>query len=71
MFLIVISIPIYTLAIVAMFYMDTFFKALMFLVLLLAVTFILFLFIDYPLPSALSVLSMMLLKRLKRILIIN
>lgn len=71
MFLIVISIPIYTLAIVAMFYMDTFFKALMFLVLLLAVTFILFLFIDYPVPSALSVLSMMLLKRLKRILIIN
>lgn len=65
MFLFAISVPIYALAIIAMFYMDTFFKALMFLVLLLAVTFLLFLFINYPLPSALSVVSMMLLFAVK------
>ncbi|WP_036676567.1 hypothetical protein [Pedobacter sp. R20-19] len=54
-----ISVPIYTLAIIAMFYMDTFLKAMMFMVLVLMATFILFLCINYPLPSALSVVVMM------------
>ena len=65
MFLITISVPIYTLAIIAMFYMDTFLKGFLFLVLVLAATFILFLCINYPLPSALSVVVIMLLFAIK------
>jgi len=65
MFLITVTISIYTLAIVSMFYMETVFKALMFFCLLLAVTFLLYLFISYPFPSAVGVAVLMLLFAIK------
>ena len=55
MFLTFISIFICALAIIAVFQMDSLFKAFMFLVLLTVVFFILFLFINYPFPSAVGV----------------
>ena len=59
MFLTSITICICLLAIIAVFQMDTIFKAFMFLVLLTVAFFILFLFINHPFPSALSVISIM------------
>jgi len=59
MFLSVVIIPIYLLAILAMFYMDSFSKALLFLGYLLSATFVLFLFISYPFPSAVSICCFM------------
>jgi len=55
MFSAVVLIPIYILALIAMCFMDSLFKALMFFVLLLVATFLMFLFINYPFPSAISV----------------
>ncbi|WP_316734708.1 hypothetical protein [Pedobacter aquatilis] len=55
MFAFVVIVPIYILAIVAMCFMDSVFKALMFFIMLLILTFLMFLFINHPLPSALSV----------------
>jgi len=59
MFLTIITVPIYLLAIIAMFYMDSVYKAIMFFVLLLIATFVLFLFINYPLQSAIGVIFFM------------
>jgi len=59
MFLLEVIIPIYLLAIIAMFYMDSFYKACLFMAFLLTVTFVLFLFISYPFPSAISVCCFM------------
>jgi hypothetical protein len=59
MFIAAVIIPFYILAIVAMCYMDTAFKAIMFFVLLLIATFVLFLFINYPLQSAFAVICFM------------
>jgi len=65
MFIIAIIIPFYLLAILAMCYMDTVFKATMFFIMLLIATFVLFLFINYPLQSALAVICLMALFALK------
>jgi hypothetical protein len=59
MFIAAVIIPFYVLAIVAMCYMDTAFKATMFFVLLLIATFVIFLFINYPLQSAFTVICFM------------
>ncbi|TCD00745.1 hypothetical protein EZ449_19795 [Pedobacter frigidisoli] len=59
MFLAIVIIPIYLLAIVAMFYMGSFTKALMFFGMLLIATFVLFLFINHPSSSAMAVISIM------------
>ncbi|MBB6236775.1 membrane protein implicated in regulation of membrane protease activity [Pedobacter sp. AK013] len=59
MFIAAVIIPFYLLAVVAMCYMDTAFKAMMFFVLLLIATFILFLFINYPMQSVFAVTSLM------------
>jgi len=55
MFSLALIIPIYLLAIIAMCFMDSVFKALMFFLMLLILTFLMFLFINHPLPSALSI----------------
>jgi len=59
MFITAVIISFYILAIVAMCYMDTVFKAFMFFVLLLVATFVLFLFINYPMQSAFAVICLM------------
>ncbi|WP_029275196.1 hypothetical protein [Pedobacter borealis] len=59
MFIAAVIIPFYLLAIVAMCYMDTAFKAIMFFVLLLIATFVLFLFINYPMQSVFTVICLM------------
>ncbi|RBQ09884.1 hypothetical protein [Pedobacter miscanthi] len=59
MFIAAVIIPFYILAIIAMCYMDTVFKAIMFFVMLLITTFVLFLFINYPLQSAIAVICFM------------
>ena len=59
MFITAVIIPFYILAIMAMCYMDTVFKAFMFFVLLLVATFVLFLFISYPMQSAFTVICLM------------
>jgi len=59
MFIAAVIIPFYILAIIGMCYMDTVFKAIMFFVLLLIATFVLFLFINYPLQSAMVVICFM------------
>ena len=56
MFVAAVIIPFYILTVVAMCYMDTIFKALMFFVMLLITTFVLFLFINYPMQSAMAVI---------------
>ena len=65
MFPITVTISIYALAIVSMFYMETIAKALTFFCLLLAVTFLLYLFISFPFPSAVGVAMLMLLSAVK------
>jgi|GEM_PF-855157 len=59
MFLAVVIIPIYILAIISMCFMDSWHKALMFFLMLLIATFVLFLFINYPLQSAIGVICIM------------
>ncbi|MFD2582435.1 hypothetical protein ACFSR6_08045 [Pedobacter vanadiisoli] len=59
MFIAAVIIPFYLLAMVTMCYMDTVYKAVMFLVMLLIATFILFLFINYPFQSAVTVICFM------------
>ncbi|QNN42787.1 hypothetical protein [Pedobacter roseus] len=59
MFVAAVIIPFYLLAMVGMCYMDTVYKAIMFLLMLLIATFILFLFINYPLQSAITVICLM------------
>ncbi|MFC1225131.1 hypothetical protein ACFE6N_15085 [Pedobacter sp. BG31] len=59
MFITAVIVPFYLLAIVAMCYMDTALKAMMFFVMLLIATFVLFLFINYPMPSAFAVICLM------------
>ncbi|KQM69418.1 hypothetical protein ASE74_05315 [Pedobacter sp. Leaf216] len=59
MFITAVIIPFYILAIVSMFYMDSVFKAFMFFVLLLIATFVLFLFINYPMQSAIAIICFM------------
>jgi len=59
MFITAVIIPFYILAIVSMCYMDTVFKSVMFFVLLLIATFVLFLFINYPMQSAIVVICFM------------
>ena len=59
MFIAAVIIPFYVLAIIAMCYMDTVFKAIMFFVLLLIATFVLFLFINYPMQSVFTVIGLM------------
>ncbi|WP_426327856.1 hypothetical protein [Pedobacter sp. R-06] len=59
MFIAAVIIPFYLLAIIAMCYMDTVFKAIMFFVLLLIATFVLFLFINYPMQSVFAVICLM------------
>jgi hypothetical protein len=59
MFITAVIVPFYILTIVAMCYMDTVFKAIMFFVLLLIATFVLFLFINYPMQSAIVVICFM------------
>jgi hypothetical protein len=59
MFITAVIIPFYILAFVAMCYMDTVFKAIMFFVLLLIASFVLFLFINYPMQSAFAVICFM------------
>lgn len=56
MFITAVIIPFYIFAIVSMCYMDTVFKSVMFFVLLLIATFVLFLFINYPMQSAIVVI---------------
>ncbi|SDH39483.1 hypothetical protein SAMN05421827_12344 [Pedobacter terrae] len=65
MFILAVIIPFYLLAFVAMCYMDSAFKAIMFLIMLLVATFVLFLFINYPMQSALAVICIMALFALK------
>nr|WP_315423329.1 hypothetical protein [uncultured Pedobacter sp.] len=65
MFIIAVTVPFYLLAIVAMCYMDTVFKAIMFFVMLLIATFLLFLFIKYPMQSAFGVICLMALFAVK------
>ncbi|RDC54547.1 hypothetical protein DU508_21520 [Pedobacter chinensis] len=59
MFLPVVIISIYVFGIISMFCMDSLYKALSFFAMLLVATFVLFLFINYPLQSAISVICMM------------
>lgn len=59
MFIIAVIVPFYLLALVSMCYMDTAFKAIMFFVMLLIATFVLFLFINYPMQSAFAVICLM------------
>jgi len=61
MFLAAVAFLVFTLACIAMCRMDSVFKAMMLLTVLLIATFVLFLFINYPLPSAISVVSLMIL----------
>jgi hypothetical protein len=59
MFITALIIPFYLLAVVAMCYMDSAYKAMMFFVMLLIATFVLFLFITYPMQSAFAVIFLM------------
>ncbi|MGM9477127.1 hypothetical protein ACS5PU_11875 [Pedobacter sp. GSP4] len=59
MFITAVIIPFYILSVIAMCYMDSVYKAIMFFVMLLIGTFVLFLFINYPLQSAMAVISFM------------
>ena len=59
MFVAAVIIPFCLLAVTAMCYMDTAFKAMMFFVLLLIATFILFLFINDPMQSVFAVICLM------------
>jgi len=59
MFIIAVIVPFYLLALVSMCYMDTAFKSIMFFVMLLIATFVLFLFINYPMQSAFAVICLM------------
>ncbi|WP_316797657.1 hypothetical protein [Pedobacter frigidisoli] len=59
MFLATIIIPFYVLAIIAIFFINSFQKGMLFMVMMLIATFILFLFITNPLPSAMGVICFM------------
>ncbi|PWS26297.1 hypothetical protein DHW03_16040 [Pedobacter yonginense] len=65
MFIAFVIVPIYILGFIAMFYMQSFYKALMLLLTMLIATFILFLFITYPFQSAMVICCLIALFNLR------
>lgn len=65
MFLLAIIVPFYAFAVAAVCCMDTAIRRLLFVVLMLIATFLLFLFIQHPMPSALSILMLALFFTIK------